>query len=177
VVEPAPAAPPTNLEWQALLKGLGVDMPSIPTPPEPEPTSSAHEKAEAAVTRSQEPPAPAPVSPPAWAKPPVQPAQPVVTPSAGRTYFFAQAVKGTTAADAPAAPPAPTVPSQAAVTPAVQVTPAAPVAPAAPETPRVEPASTEQVLEAPAGLEALTLPKDGLSRQWLEFLSQLGATK
>ena len=60
------------------------------------------------------------------------------------------------------------------MTPAAQVTPAAP---AAPETPRVEPASTEQVLEAPAGLEALTLPKDGLSRQWLEFLSQLGATK
>ena len=177
VVEPEPAAPPTNLEWQALLKGLGVDMPSIPTPPEPEPTSSAHEKAEAAVARSQETPAPAPVSPPAWAKPPVQPAQPVVTPSAGRTYFFAQAVKGTTAVDAPAAPPAPTVPSQAPVTPAAQVTPAAPAAPAAPETPRVEPASTEQVLEAPAGLEALTLPKDGLSRQWLEFLSQLGATK
>src|SRR2546430_8069480 len=36
VVEPAPAAPPTNLEWQALLKGLGVDIPSIPTAPEPE---------------------------------------------------------------------------------------------------------------------------------------------
>ena len=177
VVEPAPAAPPTNLEWQALLKGLGVEMPSIPTPPEPEPTSSAHEKAEGAVARSQESPAPAPVPSPVWAKPPVQPAQPVVTPSAGRTYFFAQAVKGTTAADAPVAPPAPTVPSPAPVTPAAQVTPAAPAAPAAPETPRVEPASTEQVLEAPAGLEALNLPKDGLSRQWLEFLSQLGATK
>ncbi len=96
-------------------------------------------------------------------------------PSAGRTYFFAQAVKGTTAADAPAAPaPTPTAPSQAPVTPAAQVPPPAPVAPV---TPMVEPASTEQVLEAPAGLEALNLPKDGLSRQWLEFLSQLGATK
>ena len=167
--QPEPAAPPTNLEWQALLQGLGVDMPSIPTPPEP--ISSAHEKAEAPLARPQETPAPAPVQPPAWAKPPVQPVQP----SAGRTYFFAQAVKGTTAADAPAAPaPAPTAPSQAPVTPAAQVPPPAPVAPV---TPMVEPASTEQVLEAPAGLEALNLPKDGLSRQWLEFLSQLGATK
>jgi hypothetical protein len=26
-------------------------------------------------------------------------------------------------------------------------------------------------------LESLSFPKDGLSRQWLEFLSQLGATK
>jgi hypothetical protein len=63
------------------------------------------------------------------------------------------------------------------VTPAAQVTPAAPVAPADPVTPKMELAGTEETPEAPAGLEALNLPKDGLSRQWLEFLSQLSATK
>jgi hypothetical protein len=169
---PEPAAP-TNLEWQALLKGLGVDMPSVPTPAEPEPTPTAHEEAEASMfTRPQETTAPAPVQPPAWAKPPVQPVQPIVTPGAGRTYFFAQAVKGTPAADAPSAPaPTPAAPSQA------PVTPAAPVAPADPVTPKMELAGTEETPEAPAGLEALNLPKDGLSRQWLEFLSQLSATK
>jgi hypothetical protein len=162
----AEAAAPTNLEWQALLKGLGVDMPSVPSPAEPEPTSTAREEAEAVAARSQEPPAPTPVQPPAWAKPPAQPVQPVATPATGRTYFFAQAAKGTTAADAASAPAtAPAVPSQAPVTPAAQV------------APKVEPASTEEAQEVPAGLEALNLPKDGLSRQWLEFLSQLGATK
>jgi hypothetical protein len=141
-------------------------MPSVPSPAEPEPTSTAREKAEAVAAHSQEPPAPTPVQPPVWAKPPAQPVQPVVTPATGRTYFFAQAVKGTTAADAAPAPAtAPAVPSQAPVTPAAQV------------APTVEPASTEKAQEVPAGLEALNLPKDGLSRQWLEFLSQLGATK
>jgi hypothetical protein len=99
-----------------------------------------------------------------WAKTAPQPA---AAPSSARSYFFAQAAKGPAAAEAPA--PAPTeAPALVAQSPA----PAAP-APAAPGAPKAEPAKPE----APAGLEALNFPKDGLSRQWLEFLNQLGGTK
>ena len=96
-------------------------------------------------------PAPAPVqAPPVWAKPSAQP-------SAARPQFFAQAAKGTSPVEAPAI--------------------VAVVAPAA--EPATQPAASKVGLEVDARpeLESLSFPKDGLSRQWLEFLSQLGATK
>jgi hypothetical protein len=53
---------------------------------------------------------------------------------------------------------------------------AAPVAaPPAPVQP--SPAKTALEVDDRPELESLSFPKDGLSRQWLEFLSQLGATK
>jgi len=102
-----------------------------------------------------EPPAPAAVpvqTPPVWAKAQAQP-------NGNRPYFFAQATKSPSPVEAPA--------------PAVA---AAPVAvPSAP----VQPSPTKAALAVDdrPELESLSFPKDGLSRQWLEFLSQLGATK
>ena len=61
------------------------------------------------------------------------------------------------------------------VTPALPVAPAAPVAAAVPVAP-AKPAAPQVNDDHPV-LESLSFPKDGLSRQWLEFLSQLGATK
>ena len=102
-----------------------------------------------------EPPAPAglPVqTPPVWAKAQAQP-------NGNRPYFFAQATKSPSPVEAPA--------------PAVAAAPVA--APSAP----VQPSPTKAALEVDdrPELESLSFPKDGLSRQWLEFLSQLGATK
>ena len=131
---------------------------------------------EEAVPTAVEPMAP---TLPAWAKPS---ASRVAQPIGGRTYFFSQAAKGTTAADAQAAAPAlasaylrPAAPAQPAVWP-----------PAPPATQTAVPASepgaattpkpTELVADRPE-LEALHFPKDGLSRQWLEFLNQLGGAK
>jgi hypothetical protein len=50
---------------------------------------------------------------------------------------------------------------------------------AAPAEPATPPAASKVGLEVDdrPELESLSFPKDGLSRQWLEFLSQLGATK
>jgi len=79
-------------------------------------------------------------------------AKPLAQPNGGRPYFFAQASKGTS--------------SETGAAPAA----AAPAAPAAPNKIGLE------VDDRPE-LESLSFPKDGLSRQWLEFLSQLGATK
>jgi len=95
------------------------------------------------------PSAPAPVqAPPVWAKPTGQP-------NGGR-QFFAQAGKSSTPVEAPAM---------------VAAVAAAEVA--------TQPAATKVGLEVDdrPELESLSFPKDGLSRQWLEFLSQLGATK
>ena len=131
---------------------------------------------EEAVPTAVEPTAP---TLPAWAKPA---ANRVAQPIGGRTYFFSQAAKGTTAADAQAAAPAlasaylrPAAPAQPAVWP-----------PAPPATQTAVPASepgaattpkpTELVADRPE-LQALHFPKDGLSRQWLEFLNQLGGAK
>jgi len=94
--------------------------------------------------------APAPTLP-VWAKPQVQA-------NGNRPYFFAQATKGTSPVEA-----------QAATVAAPAEQPAASVQPGA-SKPAVE------VDDRPE-LESLSFPKDGLSRQWLEFLSQLGATK
>jgi len=101
-------------------------------------------------------PAPAPVAPvepvqapPVWAKPGAQPNT--------RPQFFAQASKGGAPVEAPA--------MVAAV--------------AAAAVPATQPAASKVGLEVDdrPELESLSFPKDGLSRQWLEFLSQLGATK
>jgi len=120
-------------------------------------------------------PAPAP-APPVWAKPQAQA-------GIGRPYFFAQASKGSAPVETPAAPapiiepavqvapavPAAPAPVAAAVPAAIPIAAAAPVVPAMPAAP--------QVNDDHPALESLSFPKDGLSRQWLEFLSQLGATK
>ena len=172
-----------NDEWQALLRELGVEMQNPASAPVPEPTSIAPEKdgtaivahgpeAPAPAPTPAAVPAPAPVQPPAWAKSPVQS---VAAPSAGRTYFFAQAVKGSTPVEAPSAPaPAPAAVPTPPTAPTPAAEPEAAPAPTAQAAPTAGPAKTE---EAPASFEALNLPKDGLSRQWLEFLNQLGATK
>jgi hypothetical protein len=101
-------------------------------------------------------PVPTPAAPaqtaPVWAKPQAQP-------NGNKPYFFAQATKSPSPAEAPA--------------PAVAAAPvAAPPAPAQPS-----PTKTALEVDDRPELESLSFPKDGLSRQWLEFLSQLGATK
>ena len=96
-------------------------------------------------------PALAPVQPsPVWAKPGSQP-------NGARPHFFAHTTKSIIPVEAPA--------MVAAVA-------------AAPE-PSTQPAASKVGLEVDdrPELESLSFPKDGLSRQWLEFLSQLGATK
>jgi hypothetical protein len=168
---PAPSVNGTRSQWQARVDDLGVeDHATTPAPSvreeapaaEPEPTARvASEPAETSVP---------PVQPPAWAK---STGQSVAGPN--RAYFFAQAVKGNAPAETPAAAAPAVVPeARAAVEPRAEapspaVTPEEPAKavgapPAAAEEPRPE-------------LEALNFPKDGLSRQWLEFLNQLSATK
>jgi hypothetical protein len=94
-------------------------------------------------------PAPAP-APPVWAKPGSQP-------NGTRPQFFSHATKSTAPVEAPT--------MVAAV--------------AATAEPATQPAASKVGLEVDdrPELESLSFPKDGLSRQWLEFLSQLGATK
>ncbi len=124
-----------------------VDEPIIVAPAAPVP--AAPEAAPAFVVPVE--PVPAPVqAPPVWAKPGSQP-------NGTKPHFFAHATKGTTPVEAPAMV-------------------AAVAAPAEPATP---PAASKVGLEVDdrPELESLSFPKDGLSRQWLEFLSQLGATK
>ena len=189
-----------NPDWQALLSQLGVEIPGpakgtraesseradetgTAEPSAPVAVEEAVPAVEDAVPAVEEavPTAVEPTAPtlPAWAKPS---ANRVAQPIGGRTYFFSQAAKGTTAADAQAAAPAlasaylrPAAPAQPAVWP-----------PAPPATQTAVPASepgaattpkpTELVADRPE-LEALHFPKDGLSRQWLEFLNQLGGAK
>jgi len=94
-------------------------------------------------------PAPTP-APPVWAKPGAQP-------NGTKPHFFSQATKSASPVEAPALV-------------------AAVAAPAAPATPPAASKAGLEVDDRPE-LESLSFPKDGLSRQWLEFLSQLGATK
>ena len=113
------------------------------------PVPAAPEAAPAPVVRVE--PAPAPVPPtPVWAKPGAQA-------NGTKPHFFAHATKSTSPVEAPA---------MVAVV-------AATAEPASP------PAASKVGLEVDdrPELESLSFPKDGLSRQWLEFLSQLGATK
>ena len=113
------------------------------------PVPAAPEAAPAPVVRVE--PAPAAVAPtPVWAKPGAQA-------NGTKPHFFAHATKSTSPVEAPA---------MVAVV-------AATAEPASP------PAASKVGLEVDdrPELESLSFPKDGLSRQWLEFLSQLGATK
>ena len=115
----------------------------------PAPTVVAAPVPPAPVAPTPVEPAAAPVpAPPVWAKPSV--------PANGGRQFFTQATKGAAPVEAPAM--------------------VAAVAAAEPATP---PAASKVGLEVDdrPELESLSFPKDGLSRQWLEFLSQLGATK
>jgi hypothetical protein len=162
-----------------------------------------------------EPPVPAAVdaavptqTQPAWTKPSTDK---VVQPITARTYFFSQAAKSTTPAEAPEPTPAvapaaaaaavapdTAAPAQRFAAPAQQTSapvhprPAAPAWPpvaqasqtASPAPQAVAMAATKMDAAKPAepdtsrpGLEALSFPKDGLSRQWLEFLNQLGGAK
>ncbi|HEY7541057.1 MAG TPA: hypothetical protein VIF11_12990 [Methylomirabilota bacterium] len=124
-----------------------VEAPVAVAPSAPVPV--APEAAPAPVVPAE--PAPAPVqATPVWAKPGSQP-------NGTKPHFFAQATKTPSPVDAP-------------------VLVAAVAAPAEPATP---PAASKVGLEVDdrPELESLSFPKDGLSRQWLEFLSQLGATK
>ena len=113
------------------------------------PVPAAPEAAPAPVVPVE--PAPAPVPPtPVWAKPGSQA-------NGTKPHFFAHATKSTSPVEAPA---------MVAVV-------AATAEPASP------PAASKVGLEVDdrPELESLSFPKDGLSRQWLEFLSQLGAAK
>ena len=179
-----------NPEWHALLNSLRLDLPvpapSAPAaaaPSEPEPVAAVEASVAPAPEAPAEPvtetaPEPAPVTevtevaaaeaappplsaepatpaletaptPPVWAKPTDKP---MPAPAGGRTYFFAQAAKSGGSAEREPAPPAPGAAASAAP-------PASPAPEGRPE------------------FEALEFPKDGLSRQWLEFLNQLGAAK
>lgn len=105
------------------------------------------------------PAAPAPIAAPAAPAPAVQApvwAKPISQPAVGR-QFFAQSTKSAAPVEAPA--------MVAAV--------------AATAEPASQPAASKVGLDVDdrPELESLSFPKDGLSRQWLEFLSQLGATK
>jgi hypothetical protein len=125
-----------------------VEAPVAVAPAAPVPV--ALEAAPAPVVQAE--PAPAPVQvPPVWAKPGSQP-------NGTKPHFFAQATKTPSPVDAPV------------------LVAAVAAAPAEPATP---PAASKVGLEVDdrPELESLSFPKDGLSRQWLEFLSQLGATK
>src|SRR5437867_3503520 len=198
-----------NPDWQALLSQLGVEIPAPPRGTKAESTERASETpppvnmgmaavAEVASAVEETVPAveeagPSPVEPtapertlPAWAKPS---ANRVGQPVGGRTYFFSQAAKGPTPADAPAATPvaAPAQPATApsylrpAATAQRSVWPPAPPAaqiavPGSQPAPASAPKPLEPATDRPE-LEALHFPKDGLSRQWLEFLNQLGGTQ
>jgi hypothetical protein len=149
-VAEAPSAVPASPE----------PMITAPAAPEPVPAVAA---APLLTPPPAEPLLAAPAPPPAWAKSSEKVGQPA---NGGRTYFFAQASRGNapvtngTPAAAPTSAPTPATNG----TPVAAATPSAPPAPAqAPELPRPE-------------LDGLSLPTDGLSRQWLEFLNQLGAT-
>jgi hypothetical protein len=101
-------------------------------------------------------PAPTPAAPvqtpPVWAKAQAQP-------NGNKPQFFTQATKSPSPAEAPA-------PAVAAAPVAAQPAPAQP-----------GPTKTAPGVDDRPELESLSFPKDGLSRQWLEFLSQLGASK
>src|SRR3989441_1153685 len=188
-----------NPDWQALFSQLGVEIPGPAKGTRAESTERADETGtvepsapvaveempavedavpavEEAVPTSVEPMAP---TLPAWAKPS---ANRVAQPIGGRTYFFSQAAKGTTAADAQAAAPAP---ASDYLRPAAPAQPAVwPPAPPATQTavPASEPGAAATPKPTALGadrpeLEAPHFPKDGLSRQWLQVLHPLGGAQ
>ena len=158
VAEAAPASvivTPTEVPTPvaAIEEALPVSAPVAAAAPVSAPASDLVVPAEPAVIPAAPVPTPAaPAQTPVWAKAQAQPI-------GNKPYFFAQATKSPSPAEAPA--------------PAVAAAPvAAPPAPAQPS-----PTKTALEVDDRPELESLSFPKDGLSRQWLEFLSQLGATK
>ena len=136
---------------------------------------------QAAAPAEVETPAPA-TTRPFWAKPS---ANKVLPPSGGRTYFFSQVARDSAPARQTVAPwqqvPAPAQPRPAASSP-LPATPAAHTAapapqPAAATGPKPVVAKRKEPNPDHPELESLHFPKDGLSRQWLEFLNQLNGAK
>src|SRR5206468_11679997 len=136
---------------------------------------------EAAAPAEVETPAPA-TTRPFWAKPS---ANKVLPPSGGRTYFFSQVARAPAPARQTVAPwqqvPAPAQPPPAAssrlpATPAAHTAAPAPQ-PAAATGPKPVVAKRKEPNPDHPELESLHFPKDGLSRQWLEFLNQLNGAK
>ena len=150
IVTPTEAPTPVAAIQEAEPVSAPVAAAALVSEPAPEPVVPA-EPAVIPAAPVETPAAPA-QAPPVWAKAQAQP-------NGYRPHFFAQATKSPSPAEAPA--------------PAVAAAPvAAPPAPA-------QPSPTKAALEVDdrPELESLSFPKDGLSRQWLEFLSQLGGTK
>ncbi len=171
VLTPTPSVNGTLSQWETLVGDLGTEAHEATPAPSvqeeapvasPEPTATA--ASEPAETSA------APVQPPAWAK---STGQSVAGPN--RAYFFAHAAKGTAPAETSAAPAHAVVPeARAAAEPKAKAP--------SPAVTTEEPAKAVEAPQAAAEeprpeLEALSFPKDGLSRQWLEFLNQLSATK
>jgi hypothetical protein len=116
--------------------------------------------------------APKPAAPPAT---PAAPATATASP-AQRITGPAQRIPASTQPTVAPAQPRPAAPAQPPAAPAVPTTVPAPQ-PAAAAAPKVEAAKPAEVVANRPELEALNFPKDGLSRQWLEFLNQLGGAK
>ena len=150
IVPPTEAPEPVTAIQAAEPVNAPVAVAAPVSEPAPEPTVPA----EPAVIPAAPVPTPvAPVqAPPVWAKAQAQP-------NGYKPHFFAQATKSPSPAEAPA-------PAVAAAPVAAQPAPAQP-----------SPTKTALEVDDRPELESLSFPKDGLSRQWLEFLSQLGATK
>ena len=136
---------------------------------------------QAAAPAEVETPAPA-TTRPFWAKPS---ANKVLPPSGGRTYFFSQVARDAAPARQTVAPwqqvPAPAQPRPAAssrlpAAPAAHTAAPAPQ-PAAAAGPKPVVAKRKEPIPDHPELESLHFPKDGLSRQWLEFLNQLNGAK
>ena len=136
---------------------------------------------QAAAPAEVETPAPA-TTRPFWAKPS---ANKVLPPSGGRTYFFSQVARDSAPARQTVAPwqqvPAPAQPRPAAssrlpAAPAAHTAAPAPQ-PAAAAGPKPVVAKRKEPIPDHPELESLHFPKDGLSRQWLEFLNQLNGAK
>ena len=185
-VKPAPALQlePIQATSSLAVAGSASNGHVVEAPPAPVIVTPTEAPAPVAMIQEPEPvsapvaaapviaPAPAPV---VAVEPAVIPAAPVPTPAApaqtapvwakaqaqpnGNKQFFTQATKSPSPAEAPA-------PAVAAAPVAAQPAPAEP-----------GPAKTALGVDDRPELESLSFPKDGLSRQWLEFLSQLGATK
>src|SRR5881296_1555843 len=136
---------------------------------------------QAAAPAEVETPAPA-TTRPFWAKPS---ANKVLPPSGGRTYFFSQVARDSAPARQTVAPwqqvptpaqPRPAASSRLPATPAAHTAAPAPQ-PAAAAGPKPVVAKRKEPIPDHPELESLHFPKDGLSRQWLEFLNQLNGAK
>jgi len=136
---------------------------------------------QAAAPAAVETPAPA-TTQPFWAKPS---ANKVMPPSSGRTYFFSQVARDSAPVRQTVAPvqrvPAPAQPRHAASSrlPVAHAahTVAPPPQPPAAAGPKSVVAKRKEPMPDHPELESLQFPKDGLSRQWLEFLNQLNGAK